>query len=120
MKTAGIYDKELMMIEATADVTATVTGSAIDVHGDDFYEMNVRAIFPKATGTTPKCVLKIQGSDDKVTWKDIYVFPDIEAAGEYNAKFRGKGRYRRAVATISGTSPNFGLVKVGYSAGGVL
>lgn len=121
MKTAGIFDKELMLIETTSAMTSTTTGDAVDFHGDDLYELNYRAVVGGTiSGTTPKIVLKIQGSDDKVTWKDIVTFPDITAAGEKNIKVRGKGRYRRAVATVSGTSPSFGWVKVGVSAGGVL
>ena len=120
MKTAGTFDDKLMLLEPSSNLTATATGAAVDLTGDDMDELNVRAVFPKAEGTTPKAVLKYQGSDDKSTWKDIYVFPDIEAAGEYNQKIRGKGRYRRVVVTVSGTNPNFGLVKIGISTGGVL
>ena len=120
MKTAGTFDKELMLLESTSNVTSTTTGSAVDMHGDDIYEMNVRAIFPSCSGTTPKCVLKYQGSDDKSNWTDIYIFPDITAAGEYSKKIRGKGQYRRVVLTLSGTSPNFGKVMIGISTGGVL
>ena len=120
MKTAGTFDDNLMLIDSTADVTATVTGSAVDLNGPDMDELNVRVIVPKATGTTPKIVLVIQESDDKSNWTAAYTFPDIIAAGEYNKKFRAKGRYRRAVATVTGTTPNFGKVLVGYSTGGVL
>lgn len=120
MKTAGTFDSELMLLESTSNVTSTTTGTAVDVHGDDIYEMNVRAIVPQATGTTPKIVMKYQGSDDKSAWTDLYIFPDITAAGEYSKKLRGKGKYRRVVLTVSGTSPNFGKVIVGISTGGVL
>lgn len=117
---AGTFDKELMLIETTSAMTSTTTGSAVDFHGDDLYEMNYRAVVSGTiSGTTPKIVLKIQGSDDKTTWTDLVTFPDITAAGEWNKMFRGKGRYRRAVATVSGTNPSFGSVKVGVSAGGV-
>lgn len=121
MKTAGMFDKDLMLIETTSAMTSTTTGSAVDFHGDDLYELNYRAVVGgTVSGTTPKIVLKIQGSDDKSNWTDICVFPDITAAGEWNIKVRGKGKYRRAVATVSGTSPSFGSVKVGVSTGGVL
>ena len=121
MKTAGMFDKNLMLIETTSAMTSTTTGSAVDFHGDDLYELNYRAVVGgMVSGTTPKIVLKIQGSDDKSNWTDICVFPDITGAGEKNVKVRGKGRYRRAVATVSGTNPSFGSVKVGVSTGGVL
>ena len=118
---AGTFDKNLMLIETTSAMTSTTTGDPVDFHGDDLYEMNYRAVISgTVSGTTPKMVLKIQGSDDKSNWTDICVFPDITAAGEKNMKVRGKGRYRRAVCTLSGTSPSFGSVKVGASTGGVL
>ena len=117
---AGTFDKNLMLIETTAAMTSTTTGSAVDFHGDDLYELNYRAVVSgTVSGTTPKIVLKIQGSDDKSNWTDIVTFPDITGAGEYNKKVRGKGKYRRAVATVSGTNPSFGSVKVGVSTGGV-
>lgn len=121
MKTAGTFDKDLMLIETTSAMTSTTTGAAVDYHGDDLYEINYRAVVGGTiSGTTPKIVLKIQGSDDQTNWHDIATFPDITGAGESNIKVRGKGRYRRAVATVSGTNPSFGFVKVGASAGGVL
>ena len=120
MKTAGAFDKDLMLLEPASALTATATGDAVDFHGDDLYELNLRAVFPKADGTTPKAVLVYQGSDDGTNWSDIYTFPDIEAAGEFNKKIRAKGRYRRAKVTITGTNPDFGLVKIGINTGGVL
>ena len=120
MKTAGTFDKDLMLIETSSAMTSTTTGDPVDFHGDDLYEVNYRAVVGGTiSGTTPKIVLKIQGSDDKSNWSDICVFPDITAAGEWNMQVRGKGQYRRAVATLSGTSPSFGWVKVGVSTGGV-
>lgn len=120
MKTAGTFDEKLMLVDSSANVTSTVTGSAVDFNGPDMDELNIRIIVPSVSGTTPKIVAKIQesanGSDG---WKDIYTFPDITAAGEYSKKMRGTLRYRRAVLTVSGTSPNFGFVKVGASTGGV-
>lgn len=118
---AGAFDKDLMLIETTSAMTSTTTGSAVDFHGDDLYEMTYRAVVSgTVSGTTPKIVLKIQGSDDKSNWTDIVVFPDITAAGEWTKTVRGKGQYRRAVATVSGTSPSFGSVKVGASTGGLI
>ena len=120
MKTGGGFDNNLMLINSTSKVTSTVTGDAVDFNGPDLYEINIRAVVPLADGTSPKMVLKIQESDDKSNWDDLYVFPDIEAVGEFNKKMRGTKRWRRAVATITGTSPDFGFVMVGASTGGVL
>ena len=112
MKTAGTFDDKLILIEEA--ISGAKTGEAVDLNGDDMDELNVRIIAPQK-GTS--LVVKIQGSDDKTTWNDLYTFPAITEAGEYNHKFRGKGRWRRAVITASG---NWGNVIVGYSTGGVL
>lgn len=115
---AGTFDKDLMLLEPTSAVTSTTTGDAVDFHGDDLYPLNVRAVIKAVSGTSPKMVLEYQGSDDGTNWTTLYTFPDIEAAGEFNKKILGKGRYRRVKATISGTSPNFGYPSIGISAGG--
>ena len=120
MKTAGMFDKELMLIETTSAMTSDTTGDAVDFHGDDLYELNYRAVVGGTiSGTSPEMVIKIQGSDDKSNWHDICVFPTFEGKGEQNIKCRGKGRWRRAVTDLSGTSPSFGSVIVGVSTGGV-
>ena len=114
----GTFDAKLMLIETSSAMTTTTTGSAVDFHGDDLYEVNYKAVVSgSVSGTSPKIVLKIQGSDDKSNWHDIVTFPDIEAAGVWDMQARGTGRFRRAVATVSGTSPSFGSVKVGVSTG---
>ena len=121
MKTGGTFDNKRMLIETTSAMTSTTTGTAIDFGGPDMDELNVRAIVSGTiSGTTPKIVLAYQESADNSTWKTVYTFPDITAAGEWSKKIRAVGRYRRAVATVSGTSPSFGSVKVGISTGGVL
>lgn len=121
MKTAGTFDAELMLINSTANVTATVNGAAVDFNGPDTSELNIRVIVPQASGTNPKLTIAYQESDDGTTnWVTVYTFPQIAAAGEYNHKCRAGKRYRRAVATVAGTSPNFGFLMVGASTGGVL
>ena len=120
MKTAGTFDNKLILLEPTSNLTSTTTGSAVDLNGDDMDELNVRVIIRSVSGTTPKLVLAYQRSDDKSNWTTVYTFPDITAAGEYNKKIRATGRYARVVATISGTSPNFGKPIIGISTGGVL
>ena len=119
MKNAGTFDKKLMLLEPSSNLTSTTTGNAVDFHGDDVYPLNVRAVVKSVSGTSPKMVLEYQGSDDGTNWTTIYTFPDIEAAGEYNKKILGKGRYRRVKATLTGTSPNFGMPSIGISTGGM-
>ena len=119
MKNAGTFDKKLMLLEPSSNMTSTTTGSAVDFHGDDLYPLNVRCVVKSVSGTTPKMVLEYQGSDNGTDWTTLYTFPDITAAGEYNKKILGKGRYRRVKATLSGTSPNFGMPSIGISTGGM-
>ena len=121
MKTAGTFDKKLMLIETTSAMTSTTTGDAVDFNGGDMHELNIRVVVSgTVSGTTPKIVLTYQESADKSNWTTIYTFPDITGVGEWNHKMRATKRWRRAVATVSGTSPSFGSVKVGASTGGVL
>lgn len=114
MKTAGTFDHKLMLIDSTSAVSSNVTGSAVDFNGDDMDELNIRVIAP-SKGTS--LVVKYQASDDKSNWVDVYTFPTITEAGEYSKKIRAKGRWRRAVCTVSG---NWGKVLIGASTGGVL
>ena len=110
-----------MLIKSTSNVTATVTGSAVDFNGPDMDELNIRVVVPSVSGTSPELDIEIQESaDGSNDWVTIYTFPTISAAGEFNKKVRGTKRYRRAKATVDGTSPNFGFVLVGASTGGVL
>lgn len=121
MKTAGTYDHKLMLIDSTADVTASVTGSAVDFNGADMDELNIRVIVPSAAGTNPVLKVEYQESEDgSDNWTTVYTFPEIKAAGEYSKKIRAKERYRRINATVSGTGANFGKVLAGASTGGVL
>ena len=120
MKTGGTFDKNLMLIETTAAMTSTTTGTAVDFNGPDMHDLNIRVVVGGTiSGTSPKIVLTYQESDDKSNWTTIYTFPDITGAGEMSHKIRASKRYRRAVATVSGTNPSFGSVKVGASTGGV-
>lgn len=116
LKTAGTFDDKLMLLEPEEDLTSTVTGEAVDFNGDDMDELNFRAIIPSFNGG--KLVLKYQGSDNLQNWHDLYTTQEIITVGEFSHKIRGKGRYRRVVATVTGTA-NFGKVKVGISTGGV-
>jgi hypothetical protein len=114
------FDYNTMFFDTTAAVTSTATSDAMDFHGPDLTELAYRFVVNgTVSGTTPKIVPTLETSDDNSTFSTAYTFPDITGVCEMNHKFRGKGRWRRAVATVSGTSPSFGSVKVGYSTGGV-
>ena len=114
-----MFDNTLMLINPSANVTATVTGSPVEFPGEDMRELYVGIFVPSKAGTTPKIVATIQESDNGTTgWVTIAAFADITDKGMYVAHPRGKKKYRRAVLTVSGTNPDFGKVKVGVLTSG--
>lgn len=114
----GTFDDKLMLVDSTANVTATATGDAVDFNGEDLYPLTLRVVVPSVSGTSPTLNIEYQESSDNSNWSAIGSMPEITAAGEYYKRFWGKKRYRRAKMTVAGTSPNFGFVKIGISAGG--
>lgn len=113
-----MFDNRLMLIDPSANVTATVTGSPVEFPGEDMRELYVGIFVPSKAGTNPKIVATIQESADKSTWTTIATFADITDKGMYVTHLQGKKKYRRAVLTVSGTDPNFGKVKVGVLTSG--
>jgi hypothetical protein len=77
----------------------------------------VRVTVPQATGTTPTADLVIQDSPDGTTWKDRFTFDQITAAGVYRGSFVTKQKYVRVKQTVTGTTPNFGAVQIGFDTG---
>ena len=85
--------------------------------GVDFREYigNVAAVLDSeaGTGTTPTMDVKLQDSADNSTFVDISgaVFAQVTDAGAayetIHIDLRGVGRYVRAVATITGSTPKF-------------
>lgn len=111
-----------------AAVTATANGTGVDTQGydDAVVLLEVGAV----TGTTPSMTVKIQESDDNSTFADVTgaTFTAVTAANnsqilrltELNVT---RKRYVRAVATISGTTPNFTfgceVIMGGYISGAI-
>lgn len=113
-----MFDKKAMLIDSTADVTATgITGSKVDFYGPDPTEFVYRIVVPAAVDTT-SMVAKIQESDDGTTWNDLVTFPTITKAGDNHVHARSKKRYRRAVLTVTGATANFGKVRLGQVSAG--
>lgn len=111
-----MFDKNLLLRDGSADLTATTTGSAVDFgEGGDIRSLTYQAIFPAAGGTSPTCSLEIHLSDTSAftVVRRTITFDSITTAGMYSVTFRSPYRYRRYKATIGGTSPNFGKVLIG-------
>jgi hypothetical protein len=91
------------------DLSATVNGSSVDFltgDGGAWAELSTGA----RTGTTPTLDVKLQESDDDLTFTDISgaTFTQVTAANQRETiNFRRSKRYVRAVATLAGTSPTF-------------
>lgn len=107
-----MFDLNLMLINSTADVTASVTGSSVDFRGEDATMMFYRVVIPAVAADT-SAIVKIQESDNGTDWNDLVSTPSITAAGDYHVHARSKKQYRRAILTPTGSSLNFGKVLVG-------
>ena len=110
-------------IDPAAQVTATSTGSGIDIR-DYVGRIGIRVTCPIATaGTSPTLIVKIQDSPDNSTFTDIAgavfttatgaVAVDEERAIDADAQ----ARYIRSVATVGGSNtPTFAYAVTGYGA----
>lgn len=110
-----MFDKKLMLLDPSADVTATGTGTGVDFHGEDHYDLEYRIVIPKAAANTTLTV-KIQESDDNDTYTDLIIMPAYSTAKVAHFHARSKKRYRRAIWTVGGTgasNADFGKVKIG-------
>lgn len=107
-----MYDKNAMLIESGSNVTATVNGASKNV-GPSLVPETYMIYVPQATGTSPTLDVSIEESDDGSTWNEKTSMPQITVAGTYYQTVMSSKRYRRAVLTVGGTTPNFGLVMVG-------
>ena len=116
-----MFDKNLMLLDSVTDVTADVTGAAVDFKGQDltdvYYGIRVPAV---STGDFDSLVVKIQHSATTTAddFTDLVTSAPITAAGEYVVHARSNKRYRRAVLDTTGGSINLGKVRVGVVAGG--
>jgi hypothetical protein len=100
---------------ATADRrTETVTGAAIDVlefEGVALILLNTSA----GTGTSPTLDVKLQHSDDGITFSDVHsgAFTQVTSAAEtagvrvMKVTISDLKRYVRVLGTIDGTTPSF-------------
>lgn len=113
-----MFDAKLMLIDSASNVTAAVTGSALDFKGEDMAQLVYRILVPAAAANTSMTVT-IQESDNGTDWVDLVKSEAITAAGQKHIHARGKKRYRRALIAVTGTGPNFGKVKIGVVPAGI-
>ncbi len=106
-------DANLKLRAASAGNLTATEGAAVGVKmGVDLVAQTYMVHVPSVSGTTPTLDVKIQESDDNSTWRDLGVFPQINAAGQYYITLKSNAPYRRYHATVGGTTPNFGATEI--------
>jgi hypothetical protein len=103
---------------AAGNLTATGNGTGLQIDGTPASGVGIRIHVPQATGTTPTFDCVIADSPDNSTWKARLTFDQITVAGQYRQRLVTKQKYVRFQATVAGTSPNFGVVQIGFETGG--
>lgn len=116
-----MFDKNLIFRDGSTAGALSATGSqALDFGAGDRRAITYEVIVPIApTGTTPTLDVKIEESDDNVTFRPFLVFPQINAEGVFHVTGKSNGRYRKMTWTLGGTTPNFGAVTAGPVFGGL-
>ena len=112
-----MYDSNAMLIVSTAAVEATVTGDGKDF-GPSLKPEVYMTVVPEDDGTDHTFTLTIEESDDDSTYYVIATRVIDESHGVFFDTVVSSMRYRRAVLTIGGTDPDYGLVMVGRVSGG--
>lgn len=119
-----MLDSLLLLRDGSTALTATEATPTGKKCGP-FQGMVAVAKFPAAGGTTPTCALKLQTAPDSAgsagTYGDRATFYDganIVAKGVYFLRFSTKNEWVRYVATVGGTTPNFGNVVIGLDVAG--
>lgn len=88
------------------NVTATKNGSGIKVNkGKVALEMRVS----KITGTNPTLDIKIQESDDNVTFTDVLTFKQFTAVENRIEYINADKSHIRYVMTVGGTTPDIDM-----------
>lgn len=99
------FDSNDLFNNAVA-VTATGNSSSLDV-GAEINPLTYEIVVTAVSGTSPTLDIKIQGSDDNSTWKDLVVVPQITAKTTSRRKIKTSYRYLREARTVGGTTPSF-------------
>jgi hypothetical protein len=108
-----VRNKNLQELIPADQLTATETGTGVDLQGDrnpGGREMAAFLSIGVVSGTTPTCDVKLQESDALGSgYTDISgaTFTQATAATRETIYFQTLKRYVRAIATIAGTNPSF-------------
>ncbi len=99
-----------LILQAQGAITSTTTGSEVDFGSPDVHPLTYVVRVTSVSGTSPTLDVKIQEADTSGgTYRDTLVAKQITAPGEYFITGKLDTRYRRAVLTLGGTSPNFNV-----------
>lgn len=109
-------DKDLVLNDGSTPLTATGNGTAFAI-GSTVDDLTMEVIVSAVSGATPTLDLKIQGSQDGSTWKDVVVFEQITAKGTYRRKLHARYAQFREAHTLGGTTPSF-TTKIFLTLGG--
>jgi hypothetical protein len=94
-----------LVLPSAARTTTGVATLELNEFSEGYVALDVTAV----SGTTPSMSVKVQVSDDNVTWYDEGTsFAAVTAISRPAvAKFTNFGRYVRLSYTITGTTPSF-------------
>ena len=122
-----MFDNELLFRDGSADLTATMAGSYMELPAFT-HPLSCRIIVPTMAETGDKIVATLTYSDDGTNAKEVVTLPDITYANvltnkitEYFVPLFGR-RYVKLTLTVtdsdSGSDFNAGKVKAGVVPGG--
>lgn len=113
-------DKNAALRDGSANLEASETSATGVKMGQDLVAQCYMVHVPTdPTGTNPTLDVKIQESDNGTDWRDLGVFPQITAAGNYYITLKSNADYRRHHSTLGGEdTPKFGKVWIGPVTGG--
>ena len=116
MKIIDVHNELLASSLAADTYTASIDGVGIDLQG---YQGVLKIVLDSGAGggTTPTLDVKIQDSTDNSSFTDVVgkTFAQVTTIASLQSlgiDTRAVRRYIRAVLTIAGTSPTFGLAVV--------
>lgn len=92
-----------------ASAARTATGQSAAFPIENAIEIDYEVAVTAATGTGPTLQVKLQVSQDGVTWYDAWpnALPNLTGVGTQRATATAHGVFGRWVWTIGGTTPNF-------------
>ncbi len=114
-----MFDNNLFFRTSGAgSMTSTETSSAITINETPFDGLSINVIIPnREVGDTVQVTL--QHSTDNSTYTTLYAFDTVASITATNTtavrlrhRVQTRAKYLRTVATVAGTSPDFGAVQI--------